>query len=434
MGVFEDVISQTSRRPSGLPGVLERRREARAPLLRTSRASMTSHLWELELVPAFGLERLSRDIDLLSERSVEKNLFFQSAVLRAAWPRLTNLLAPRGAWMLCLWETQGDGRKLRLFMPLRINKVGFPRQKVLQPLSNEFMPVGTPLIDRECAGEAAETLLRLIADPILNLPPVIDFTHQKRGGESFEILLRAANSLGLKSCESASHERAALIASQITDPENGHALPRKAVRELKRQQRRAGETGKLGFEAARKNAAVLDAFEHFMTLELKGWKGRKGTALYNHKKIAAFSRQIVAELVARGECEIFSMKLDQKTIGALIMLGSKGRMVPWKMAFDETRANISPGMQIMLYATGTLIGRKSFIEADSLAVEDHWMMNRIWPHRIVITDLAIALVPEANRQLETLSSAKQRLHKLKQWVKTWVSSSKKGLRKLLQFS
>ena len=201
MGVFETILAESSRKPGGLSRVIERRAVKRDPMLRSSTTALTSHLWELELVPAFGLIRLCEDIDRLATRTLDQNIFFESPVLRSAWPRLTTLLAPRGCWMLCLWESTGSGRELRLFMPLRLNKVGFPARKVLEPLANQFMPLGTPMIDRDCAEEAAETLLRLLADPNLRLPKVIDFTWLREGSESQLVLERAAANLGLNAGE-----------------------------------------------------------------------------------------------------------------------------------------------------------------------------------------------------------------------------------------
>ena len=131
--------------------------------------------------------RLSGHIDGLAKRTIEQNIFFEMPVLRSAWPRLTSLLAPSGSLMLCLWETIGDQRHLRLFMPVGIKKVGLPAKKVLQPLANHFMPVGTPMIDRDCGAEACEMLLRLLADPKLKIPPIVDFIWQKNQGESLKI-------------------------------------------------------------------------------------------------------------------------------------------------------------------------------------------------------------------------------------------------------
>ena len=422
MGVFEDVMAQSSRKPDGLTGVLDRRQSKRLPQLRVSTTSLTSHLWELELLPAFALVRLSGDISALSKRALDQNIFFESEVLNSAWPRLTNLLAPHGCWMLCLWETTGKARELRFFMPVRLNKVGLPRRKVLQSLSNDYMPLGTPLIDAECAGETAETLLRLLGDPSLKLPPVIDYSHQRKPSATLDALSTAAASLGLKSAENLTHERAALFQKDQPEEFLKSALGKKRLRELARQLRKLEESGPTEFEVASTQDAVLDAFEGFMTLELKGWKGQQGTALYNHKKIAAFSRQIVAELAQKKGCEIFSLKHNGKIVAALITLGRNGHFVPWKMAFDEKLSHASPGMQIMLQATQTLVRRETFMEADSLAVEDHWMMNRIWPDRITITDMAVALTSAGDKELLEVSKSKKRLFDLKKGVKTIWSS------------
>ena len=413
MGVFETILSQSSRKPSGLTGVLDRRSEKRDPMLRTSTSGLTSHLWELELVPAFGLIRLCDDIDRLAQRTLDRNIFFESPILRAAWPRLTSLLAPRGAWMMCLWESTGQGRNLRLFMPVRIHKVGLPAQMVLQPLANHYMPIGTPMLDRECADEAAETLLRLLADPVLRLPQVVDFTWQRDGSATYCALQRAAKSLGLVSSRNTAFVRAALFPNPDDTSDPKPTLSKKRTRELARQMRKLQQFGPTKFCCARTTESVVDAIEGFMTLELTGWKGRKGTALYNHKKIAAFSRQVVSELASNNRCEIFSLHQNNKPIASLIMLGRDGHLVPWKMAFDEKLSAYSPGMQVMVNATHSLKQRSNFVEADSLAIPNHTMMNRIWPDRVPIADLSISLRPDADPALQKLVRAKRRLARLR---------------------
>ena len=417
MGVFEKMLAQSSRKPSGLHGVLERRAKKRDPMLRTSTTGLTSHLWELELVPAFGLIRLCDDIDQLAERTLDRNIFFESPVLRAAWPRLTSLMAPRGAWMLCLWESTGKGRSLRLFMPVRLHKIGFPGQMVLQTLANHYMPVGTPMIDSDCAEEAAEILLRLLADPVLKLPQVVDFTWQRDGGASYRVLQQAAGNLGLASIRNQAHERAALFPDPADGDKPKPPLSKKRMRELARQLRKLDESGATEFKCAQTTESVMDAIEGFMTLELKGWKGRKGTALYNQKKIAAFSRQIVAELASKNHCEIFALYQNDKPIASLIMLGREGYLVPWKMAFDERLSAHSPGMQVMVNTTMLLQQRPGFIEADSLAIADHVMMNRVWSDRIGIADLTVSVSPKGTSRLQKVVKSKQHTAKLRRTAK-----------------
>ncbi|MDD9911309.1 MAG: GNAT family N-acetyltransferase [Ahrensia sp.] len=420
MGIFEQVITQSSRKPEGLPGVIERRKTKRLPMLRASHAGLTSNRWDLEFIPAFGLVRLTNDIDALAKRSLDRNVFFEADVVNSAWPRLTSLLAPKGCWMLCLWETIGEVRMLRLFMPVRLAFVGLPRRKVLQPLSNEFMPNGTPLIDAECAEEATETLLRLLADPVLKMPTVIDFTHQIVGRSTFETMKTAAKRLGLEQAESATHQRAAIRAASGHADYPRNVLKKKSLDEYARLLRRLGDQGEIVFHTARKTEEVLDAFERFLALELQGWKGRRGTALYNHRKIAAFSRQVVVELAARGRCEIHSLVSGERLVSALILFHSEGHVVPWKICFDEELARFSPGVQIMLHATRSLLERDNFIGADSLAHENHWMINRLWPDRVTVTDLAVQLTSSRRLNVADLVGAKEREQRWKDVIKGWL--------------
>ena len=424
MGLFDHFAQTPGTRQNPLPGVVERRSVQRPPMRRSSATGLTSHLWELELVPAFGLLRLCDDIDDLARRSLDQNIFFETPVLRSAWPRLTSLLAPSGAFMLCLWETMADRRHLRFFMPVGIKRVGLPGRQVLQPLANHFMPIGTPMVDRECGAEATEMLLRLLADPKLKIPPVIDFIWQKGESQTQRLLEQAAHNLGLKSSHNLAFERAALLAD--TDRNGQPLLNKKRRKELARQLRKLEELGQVEFVCSRSSDSIIDAIEGFMSLELSGWKGRKGTALYNHKKIAAFSRQIVYELASQGNCEIFALHQHGHPVASLIMLGRDGRLVPWKIAYDESLAAMSPGMQIMVHATEQLRSRPDFVEADSIAVANHPMINRLWPDRVAITDFTIALRPDAAAYLKDVVAAKQTMAWLKHTAKSALE--KTGLR------
>ena len=138
MGMFEMAALQPGRKRDGLGRLVERRGDTRLPTLRSSQSGMSAHLWELELVPAIALARLNHDIGALAERALDQNIFFEPTVLRAAWPRLTSLLAPHGVWMACLWQSGEDNRALRLFMPIRIHKVGLPRKN---RFATPFQPI-----------------------------------------------------------------------------------------------------------------------------------------------------------------------------------------------------------------------------------------------------------------------------------------------------
>jgi len=418
MGVFEDIMAQSSRSPGGLSGVLEQSNQSAVTTRRSTNSTLTSHLWELELVPPRGLNRLLGAIKQLSKRALEPNLFFESEIIEASWPRLSSMLAPSGCWMLCLWEGIGDTRKLRVFMPVGIVKIGLPAKRVLQVLAHEYLPTGTPLVDRENPDEAVETLFRLLADPKLNLPTTLNLPHQRRDGPVMACIEQAVSALGLHNIAHKKTHRAALTPKDNPDEFLKTSLGKKRHRELKRQWRRLEEEGPLTFSLARNEEKMLNAFEKFLTLELRSWKGRRGTALYNHRKVASFSRQIIARLAGSQDSEIALLSHNEKPIAALILLSRDGWFVPWKIAFDETYRSFSPGMQIMAKMTSELVQREDLVIADSLAIEGHWMMNHIWPDRLYMQDVLIGLTPDAKPAMHSAWKAIERREKLKVTVKS----------------
>lgn len=408
MGVFEDVIMGSG--GTNVTRRRERRSQPRVPNLRVASTGLSASLWELELVPPIALARLERDIAALASRAEEPNIFFDPLVLQAAWPRLNGLLAKRGCWMACLWETMGsEQRRLRLFLPIAVQRTGIMPQTVLQPLANEFMPIGTPLVDPETAGEACETLLQLLADPALKLPHILDMTWMRSDGAVTRHLVAAAERLGLPNGASRKHDRAVLTAKDVGRVTSVRDVAgKKTAKEFARLNRRLEETAPVSFHIHTEQEAVLDAFEAFIGLELAGWKGRRATALYNHKKITAFSREISARLAVAGACEIVEMRHGTRVIASLILFGRGGDRVTWKIAFAEDLYKASPGQQVMIEATLALLKRQSFARADSLAVRDHPMINRLWPDRLAICDMTIALDAGEARALQRTIAAKER--------------------------
>lgn len=434
MGLFEDVLERAIGTPKEPKP--DRRKAPRPATLRSSRSGLTSSHWELELLPAMALERLGEAIADLQSRAVEVNPFFTAPVVRAAWPRLNSLLAPMGCWMLCLWETDygaSEQRHLRLFMPVRLNRLGRtrfarPGATVLQSLGNEYMPLGTPLLSRDNAEETCETLLRLLSDPTLRMPQVLHLNDQYHHGETLRLIRQAGERLGLPQSITHSYQRAALEPlPRGANVEKAMPANAKRRRELARQFRRLEDDGKLHFSVARETDDLLDAFESFITLELRSWKGRGGSALYNHKKIAAFSRQIVTELALHENCEIHVLAQGDgpmpRMVAGLIMLGEGGRMMPWKMAYDENAAHASPGMQIMVEASRALLADPRFIQADSLAKPDHWMMNHLWNGRITMDNVAIGLTTHAGSAVEQAQCQHAREMKMRTFAKRLLRRS-----------
>src|SRR5262249_10566175 len=76
---------------------------------------------------------------------------------------------------------------------------------------------------------------------------------------------------------------------------------------------------------------------------------------------------------------------------AAITLSSGDRAWTWKIAYDEAYARFSPGVQLMLEVTETLLADNSVAQVDSCATADHPMIDHLWRERLALSDRFIAV-------------------------------------------
>ena len=407
------------RRAGRRDGKPERRRVPRGPVPRVTTSLMGSEAWTLELAPPQAIARLAAPMDDLAERALEANVFADPLVLGAAWPRLTSRLAPGGVFHACLWRHDGEARCLQLAVPLQRERGRFSGGARVRTTSNHFLPLGTPLVDRADPEGAFATFLRLCADPRLGLPPVMAFAHQRADGPAAAALRAACDGLGLPHAGLHAHSRGQLrpVAGDGSgdgpDDPLRTLLGRKAHRELNRLRRRLAERGAVettfcGGPTPAEREAALDAFEAFLTLEAASWKGRRGTALHNDRAIVAFSREIVARMAAKGRARVLLIRLDGRPVAGLVMLSRAGQGVAWKTAFDADLARYAPGVQAFCEMSRALLAEPGFVAADSLAVPDHPMVNRLWRDRLAIADIAVGLTQASGPAVERFVAAQER--------------------------
>jgi len=87
--------------------------------------------------------------------------------------------------------------------------------------------------------------------------------------------------------------------------------------------------------------------------------------------------------------------VDGHAIAAVVILRSGPTAWCWKIAYDESRARFSPGVQVILDATAMLLADDGIRCVDSCASPDHPMIDHIWRERLVLADRLIGLEPGA---------------------------------------
>ena len=153
-------------------------------------------------------------------------------------------------------------------------------------------------------------------------------------------------------CRFARHERALLAPAETATDYIERAIGHKKLKELRRQKRRLGDSGVVMWSLiASEPAALASALSDFLALEAAGWKGRAGTAARNDPDIRTFMETAVPQLAGEGKARIARLFLDTRAIAAIIMLRSGDTEWCWKIAYDESMARASPGVQLLLDVT-----------------------------------------------------------------------------------
>ena len=75
-------------------------------------------------------------------------------------------------------------------------------------------------------------------------------------------------------------------------------------------------------------------------------------------------------------------------------LQSGGGAWAWKIAYDESLARFSPGVQATMEFTEALVADDT-VAVDSCATPDHPMIDHLWRERLAMADLMIGLQPGA---------------------------------------
>ena len=185
-------------------------------------------------------------------------------------------------------------------------------------------------------------------------------------------------------------QRAALHVTGSYDDWLMQNFDHKRRKELKRLRARLSEQGTLVVSHLQPGGDLGPFIKAFLDLEAKGWKGKRGTAIENDPRLVKGLEQGLAGLHRSGNVRFWMMQLDGKPIAALFALIDGEEATLGKIAHDETWAKFSPGVQIILEATEALFAEEGVSLADSNAIPDHPMINRIWRDRITCVDVVLA--------------------------------------------
>jgi CelD/BcsL family acetyltransferase involved in cellulose biosynthesis len=317
----------------------------------------------------------------LAGRAAEANAFFHPAWARAV---ARHAEGHDGGRALLVWDGPARTRLLAL-LPVTSAWQALKLPLPLLVAWQAYAPLTTPLLDAERVDDAARGLIAAAAaaGALAILLPALS-----EAGVAATALRRAAARSGAVPYVMNVHQRALLDATQAPE-EALQTLGAKKLKELRRQRNRIADSGAVTFEMTADPAAVAPALDAFLSLEASGWKGARGTALAQKAGDAAFVREGVAGMIRAGQAQVASLSSGGRIVGAGIVLRHLRRGYFFKIAYDETLAKTSPGVQLTLDITRALCADAGIDTVDSIAVSDHPMIDHVWRARLPVCDLLL---------------------------------------------
>jgi len=321
-------------------------------------------------------------------RCLEPNAFLEPAFALAAARHLGD---GRRLRFLFVWDWLDNQRRGALLgicpirLPARFAPVSFVR--VWAPA---HATLGTPLLDRERARDALDAILGWRCETLPNVVGLL-FPLVPLDGAFVEALRARASAHGCSVSVLDSHSRAVLRHGTDSEQFFKRAVSPKRRKALRRSRRRLETKGRVTIQLWRDPHEVGAALENFLMLEEKGWKGKRGTALAMATRNAAFVREMTANLSKEEKCRIISLDLDGQPIAMGVLLISLDRAFFWKIAYDESFAEFSPGVQLTLELTKALLTEKRIVETDSCACANHPMIDHIWSEKMAMGDVFVCL-------------------------------------------
>lgn len=251
-----------------------------------------------------------------------------------------------------------------------------------------YVPLATPLLDRDHAVEAAAGLLAAAKATGAHALVISALSNDGPAAAAFRTALARENrAVHVLHGES----RALLDADADADELLQDALGSKKLKELRRQRNRLADDGEVHFSVSVSPQQTEAALEQFLKLEAAGWKGKRGTALGSQDGLTRFVKEAVRKLAPQGRVEVATLTRGADVIASGLIVRHGERAYFFKIAHDEKLSRCSPGVQLTLDITRYLCADETVRSVDSTATADHPMIDHIWKSRLEIAETLMPL-------------------------------------------
>jgi hypothetical protein len=313
-------------------------------------------------------------------RRTAANVFLKPAALNAAaatgFAHVHALLA---------WDTCVAPNKLVGFWALRERRIGVIGPSVLAAPPYEYSFVSSPVIDPDYIDAVMPAFFDAIEnDP--TLPNVIQIKFLDGDSDSYRAMTSALGARKGQMLKLSEHARPFLAAA--SERKRSGSTGKK----LRQDWNRLSSLGTVDIANDRTGPGAREAFEVFLNLEVRSWKGANGTALLSDEDDAAFTRRLIGDLAEHRNASIALLRVDGKPIAAQVLLYSGSMAYTWKTAFDAEFAKYSPGALLVDKVTDELFDTQAITAIESCSLESGFMAQ-LWTGRRMTVDMLVNVGP-----------------------------------------
>lgn len=348
--------------------------------------------WRIDIVDSVQ-ELFTRRDDLkpLAASALEPNVFHEPFLL---FPALKAFAGDMKLRFVLVYGTPGGNPKppmtLRVFLPLvRVKRHRGLPVSALRSWTYIHCFLGTPLVHSLDADESVDVLFDWLRDDS-SAAPILEIPLMGLDGPVFQHFTAQCHRRQRPIWLADVSGRAICKPTTDTFQYIRNAMSGQAHKDFKRKQRRLAELGYFEYRYY-KPGDDLDAWcEDFLAVEGSGWKGEAGSALGASEANREFFHSVVKEAAAENRLMMLAMSLGGKPIAVKCNFLAKPGAFAFKIGFDESYKQYSPGQILELENIRAMCEDKPAAWMDSCAAPDHPMINRLWTERRTLGTLHIA--------------------------------------------
>ena len=360
---------------------------------------------------------LSDAFDALARRAAPNAFMHPAALAAVAQTRFARL------HVLQAWHAEGADRRLVGLWALGQTRVARLWPSILTSPPYDYSFVGNAVVDPDYLDAVMAAFFDCIARTPA-LPKVIRLKLIDADAPTFGPMMAALMARRGQVLRLAEHPRPFL--SHEKDRKRSGSTAKK----LRQDWNRLSAEGAVDIANERDFEDVGAAFENFLEMERKSWKGANGTALLSDDDDADFARRLIGNLAAVNNASVALLRLDGKPIAAQVLMYCGATAYTWKTAFDATFAKFSPGALLVDKVSDALFA-SGVAQIESCATQESFMAQ-LWTGRRATVELLLDLGAQKSAAF-TLAHLGERGYALaRDWhhrlrSQNWLPSRRKNL-------